>query len=334
MGRSICSKRSILAGMAILVLGVLIAQCNSVSGQTHPERFRLAGRYDGNRVIIYFDAVKFNKTVPPNAPRMVNPVAVGFFQPVELPASYIANFLKEPDAYRFALGEEYDVLTSSTAISVKLTTLVGTEGDEEVGNDSYIGALATVTGECPLPESNDYYAVRRHQEPVCGSKAQPGHPIRFSRKFATLVNEPVRFDVQTQIVSLLTQRMMSTASDLQRHAAEGHSPAFAVQPFRVADGSLRYYATAQWKSGARPARSDFSLGAWIASGPTLRILAVEANQNVNLPRILNVANLGGGETGIILANGGEDSISTDLVEYRDGLDVAHMRTLQSIAAGE
>jgi len=127
--------------------------------------------------------------------------------------------------------------------------------------------------------------------------------------------------------------MMSIASDPQRHATEGRSPEFAVQPFRVADGSLRYYATAQWKSGTKSA-PDFALAAWLAPSPVLNILAVEADQNLRLPKILNVADLGGGRTAIILANGGYESSSTDLVEYIDGLDAAHMRKLQSIAAGE
>ena len=156
----------------------------------------------------------------------------------------------------------------------------------------------------------------------------------FPTRFACLVHHPVRFDVQTQIVSLLTRRMMLIASDRQRRAAKGHSPAFAVQPFRVADGSLRYYAIARWKSRIKPMPSDFSLAAWLAPLRTLRVLAVEANQNMDLPQILNVVDLGGGRTGIILREGGEDSTSTDLVEYKDGADVAHMRTMQSIAAGE
>ncbi|MGH9736811.1 MAG: hypothetical protein ACRD8A_19750 [Candidatus Acidiferrales bacterium] len=323
-----------LAAWLILPVGFAGLHSGSLLAQTEREPFWIAGRYDGNRVIIYFDAVKFNNTVPANAPRIVDPVASGFFLPVELPTNYIANFLREPNAYRFDLGEEYDVLAGGDAISVKLTTLVGTEGDEGVGNDSYIGALATVVGECSLFGTNEYYVVRRHRDPVCGSPRQAWPGGVFPTRFAELMHDPVRFDVQTQIVALLTQRMTSIASEPQRHAAEGHSPAFSVQPFRVADGSLRYYAIARWKSGANPAPSDFSLGAWLVPAPTLRLLAVEANQNVDLPHILNVADLGGGRTGIILGNGGEDSASTDLVEYQDGLDVAHMRNLQSIAAGE
>jgi len=47
-----------------------------------------------------------------------------------------------------------------------------------------------------------------------------------------------------------------------------------------------------------------------------------------------VVDLGGGRTGIIVTRSGEDSNSTDLVEYRDGVDLGQMRVLQSIGAGE
>lgn len=328
------SAKFLLVLPLILLLGLVGADRTSVFGQSQREHFWLAGRYDGNRVIIYFDAVKFNKTVPSDARRIIDPVVAGFFQPVELPASYIAHFQKRPDTEHFALGEEYDVLSGSNAIHVKLTTLVGTEGDEEVGNDSYIGALGTVIGECDLLAA-EYYVVRRHREPVCGSPRQAWPGGVFPTRFAGLVHDPVRFDVQTQIVSLLTQRLMLLASDLQRHAAEGHAPAFTVQPFRVADGTLRYYAVAEWKSGARSKPSDFFVGAWLIPAPTLRVLAVEMRHpDVNLPRILNVADVGGGRTAIILSNSALDSNSTDVVEYRDGADIAHMRNIQSIGAGE
>jgi len=38
--------------------------------QAKPERFWLAGRYDGNRVIVYFDAVKFNGALPSTSRRL------------------------------------------------------------------------------------------------------------------------------------------------------------------------------------------------------------------------------------------------------------------------
>lgn len=283
-------------------------------------------------MVIYFDAVKFNNTVPRNARRLVQPVSA-IFPPIELPPDYLAGFLKQPGVFRFALGEEFDVLTGIDAIRVKLTRLVGTEGDEGVGNDSYIGALATVVGDCPLLAGTDFYVVRTHKEPICGTKPRPAHPVRIPTHFATLVNDPVRFDLQTRMVALLTERMRSIASEEARQTAEGHPPAFAVQPFQVSDGSLRYYATVKWKSGSVPADSDFSLSAWFTATPTLRILAIEGDQNFDL-QILNVADLGGGRTGMIVENQGEDSISTELLEYRDSSDAAHMRHLQSLAAGE
>jgi hypothetical protein len=322
-------RRLIVLLSCIAVLGAIALQVSPVLGQAEPEPFWIAIRYDSSRVIIYFDAVKFNNTVPPNAP------SVGDSGDVELPASYIATFLKEPGAYRFELGEEYDVLIPGGAVAVKLTTLVGAEGDEGVGNDSYIGALATVVGECHLYDQQSRYIVRRHQEPVCGSKLQPGQT--FPTKYATLISEPMRFDIQTQIVSLMTERMksaMSSASDAQRRALDGLSPEFTVQPFQVADGSLRYYASAAWKTGKEASGYDFHLGAWLDPAPTVHILAFETNQNFNLPTILNIGDLGGGKTGIILANSGEDWGSTDLVEYADGVDSTHMRKIQSLSAGE
>jgi hypothetical protein len=325
------SGRLFAQGLSLVTAIVVMQPCR-LAAQRSSEPFWIAGRYDGNRVIIYFDAVKFNKSVPRNARRITLP-ASPFFPPIELPPNYIAEFFKAPGAFRFALGDAFDVLTGGDAISVKLTSLVGTEGDEEVGNSSYIGALASVIGECPLLVGTEFYAVRTHREPVCGTESTPGHPVRVPTHFATLVNDPVRFDIQAHIVALLIERMRSIASGLKREAAEGRSPAFAVQPFRVSDGSLRYYATAQWKSDSTSAQSNFTLGAWLAATPTLRILAVEADQYFDL-HILNVANLGGGRTGIILATQGEDSISTDLIEYRDGSDATHMRHLQSIAAAE
>ena len=44
--------------------------------------------------------------------------------------------------------------------------------------------------------------------------------------------------------------------------------------------------------------------------------------------------LGGGKTAMVFSEHGDDSGSLSLVEYRDGLDLRHMRTLQTIGAGE
>jgi Ethanolamine utilization protein EutJ (predicted chaperonin) len=53
-----------------------------------------------------------------------------------------------------------------------------------------------------------------------------------------------------------------------------------------------------------------------------------------LPDLLNVIDLGGGNAGIIVSEHGDDSVSLSLVEYRDGMHLGHIRTLQSIGSGE
>src|ERR1700680_2534300 len=143
--------------------------------QAQAERFWLAGRYDGNRVVVYFGAVKLEGTTSSNAHKLVNPVAGAFFPPVELPASYIARFQITPNAEHFAIGDRYDLLLGNGVIAtIKLTLLVGCDTDEEGGNDSFIGALGTFEEKDFLVFTKGYYAVRRHQEPPSGgAKPRP-----------------------------------------------------------------------------------------------------------------------------------------------------------------
>ena len=86
------SKRTlVLVVGCALVLGLLVSWNVVFLGQTAPERFWLAGRYDGNRIIVYFDAVKFGKTVPKDAVKIHYPIADSFFSPVGLPPDYVAR---------------------------------------------------------------------------------------------------------------------------------------------------------------------------------------------------------------------------------------------------
>ena len=98
------------------------------------------------------------------ASKIVEPVVDGFFEAVELPASYVARYQQTAAAEHFSLGDQYDLLAGDgRAVAVTLTTLVGTEGDEEVGNDSYIGALGTVADRDIGYLRKQYFAVRRHR---------------------------------------------------------------------------------------------------------------------------------------------------------------------------
>ncbi|PYX45631.1 MAG: hypothetical protein DMG79_18815, partial [Acidobacteria bacterium] len=155
-----------------------------------------------------------------------------------------------------------------------------------------------------------------------------------------LESKPVEFDTQTQIVALLSDRMKALATDAQRRQAEKTSPLFQVSSFRVADGTLRYYARAFWKPEKDLDRSSYAVGAWIAPLPTPHILALEKRTcgyedfECVVPNLQNVVDLGDGKTGIIVAISGDDSASLDLLEYRDGTNLTQMHKLQSIAAGE
>jgi len=331
------SSRSFVR-LTILVLGILGAS-TPLPAQTQPERFWLAARYDRNRIVVYFDAVKFEGTLAPNSGKLAAPLAERFFDPVEIPPTYAARFSKKPTAEHFALGDRYDLILDENHIAtVTLTTLVGCETDEVVGNDSYIGALATLNDADLLFFRKDYYVLRRHEKgKEIGSEA--AMPTVWGR----LEDEPVPFDIQARIVALLSDRMKTTASASERQQAESISPKFAVQSLRQTDGTLRYYARAAWSSGEEHTENEktiYALGAWIAPLPTVHILAIETRNNPYdafenvLPSLLNVVDLGGGRTGVIVGMSGNDSSSLDLVEYRDGADLGHMCTLQSIGAGE
>jgi len=134
-------------------------------GQEPPERFWVAGRYDGNRIVVYFNKVRFEGAMSTKARKIAPPVSDLFFSPVELPISYIAELQNRPNAEHFAIGDRYDLmLGNGTIATLKLTTLVGCETDEEVGNESFIGAIGTLEQPNALVFTKGYYAVRRHLE--------------------------------------------------------------------------------------------------------------------------------------------------------------------------
>ncbi len=310
------------------LLFVLLIDSSPVAAQNARERFWLAGRYDGNRVVIYFNAVKFGSPAPPNPVKIASPVAQGFLTPEALPARYIARLQHGPDAEHFRVGDHYDLLAGGNEVAtVTLTTLVGSEGDEGVGNDSYIGALGTLDDHDGMLNASSYYVVRRHAESPGGTLQPRPNPLAG---YVGLVNEPVRFDVQAQIVPLLNQRWKTATA----------SPAFTTQAFTLFDGSLRYYVRAQWRPGDEP-RGDPThvLGAWLTRSPKLHMMAVE-RQTSNygfeyaLPTLHNVVDLGHGKVGMIVSLAGEDSAWLELVEYRDGVALAQMRRLQIIGSAE
>jgi hypothetical protein len=337
---ALAKTTAITLPLATLLLGLFTFEsalrCFAQNGS---QRFWLAGRYDGNRVVIYFDTVKFEGTLSANARAIPDPVAEAFFNPVEVPASYIARFEQKSNAEHFVLGDRYDLLLGNgTIATVRLSTLIGCETDEQVGNDSFIGALGTVEKKDSLVFAKNYYGVRRHQE--LPPNQRPKTTAEYL-KYAHLDDGPVRFDTETKIAEILSERMKIEATDAEQRLAGNIAPAFKVQPFHIADGSLRYYVRAEWKSGKETeGMPTFVLAAWITPVPTLHILSVEKRTSPydgiesGLPELLNLVDLGEAGTGIIVHISGLDSTQLRLAEYRDGLNIQGMRVLQSISTGE
>jgi hypothetical protein len=332
--------------MAALLFGLLLACNASGQGQNNPERLWIAGRYDGSRIIVYFNAVKFGGTIPANAKRLPYAVAEGFFQPVELPPSYLAGLKYGPSAEHFAIGDRYDLLLGNGGVAtVTLTTLVGAETDEGVGNDSFVGALGSLDSNGRAFDNRDalmfvksnHYVLRPHVEPLAGApRVRPVPRIQP----AGLADDPVAFNVQTRMASLLSQHWTAEATDLGRPQDARLPLAFKVQPFRIAGGNLRYYVRAEWKSGReRNGIATHVLAAWMAPLPTLHILGVEKRTSSydglegGDPSLLNVVDLGGGRTAIIVKIKREDSGYINLLVYRDG-NLTAMDRLQSVGMGE
>jgi hypothetical protein len=353
--------------LVVFALAVTSLRVVPAIAQAPMARFWLAGRYDGNRIVVFFDAVKFKGTVPRTTRTLAEPATLGFLSQKELPADYVAQFLRKSGAERFQTGDQYDLfMGDGRTTTVTLTTLVGYVSDDEDDDPSYLGALARVNQASALVGTRGYYALQRHnssgasskapsagaQSPAAGGpKESSGRALGASRTFApppesnrgifaSLFDEPVRFDLETQIAALLTERMHELASVAQQREAENLAPTLAVQSLRLADGSLRYYARAEWRAEETPeATPVFAMGAWIAPSPVLHILALEEPTSpygflYELPTVLNVVDLGGGNTGIIADISGSGDSRLGLWEYRDGANLNHMRLFQSLVMDE
>jgi hypothetical protein len=83
------SDSSLVRSIALaLAISSVQYQANA---QTPSSRVWIAGRYDANRIIVYFEAVQFNGTLPTNAQKLV-PAAKFFFDSIEVSTDFIAPF--------------------------------------------------------------------------------------------------------------------------------------------------------------------------------------------------------------------------------------------------
>jgi hypothetical protein len=328
----------------LAAVGMVLCVMPALAQQQPPQKFWVAARYDGDRIVVFFDAVQLTD-VPASARTLPIAAALGFLWQKELPPDYVAKLPRKPDAEKFQLGDQYDVLLGDGRIAVvTLTTLVGYVSDDD-DDPSYIGALGKVEDPTGLVGPRLYYALQRHDpsNPAFKQKRRPaGVSAALAARdgtFAYLINEPLRFDQQTRIASLLGEKLRASLSVERRQLAEKLVPKFSVQAFRLATGPVRYYARAEWRADGQPeGPPEFAFAAWLVADPDFRILASEDVTSPDdgflyeLPNLLNVVDLGAGRTGIILNIPGPYKDTLGLWEYRDGADLTHMHLFQSIAS--
>jgi len=235
----------------------------------------------------------------------------------------------------FAVGDRYDLLLDSGKVAaITLTRLVGDEGDEGTGGQSFIGAIGTIAKTGRRFFTRDYYAVTRHST---SRPAKTTHARAVLPK-AGLGDTSVDADTRTHLAALFTERLKADSDSVARSAAEGVEPSLSVQQFKTADGTPRYYAAATWPFAQSQERSAYKLGAWLTTKPTLKMLAVETClcevDTPQLPRLLNVVDLGRGRTGLIVEVKGQYLWEFGLYEYRDGVNLRKMRVLQMTGVGD
>ena len=328
-----------VAGVALAISSLHAApmRAQRKTEQKKPERFWLAYRYDSTRVVVYFDTVKFNGAMDTTGHKIGGLKAETFLSPVALPAGYVAGFQKRPGAEHFAVGDRYDLLLDSgTVAAITLTRLVGDEGDEGTGGQSFIGAIGTIAKAGRPFFTKDYYAVTRHSalRPKKKASTRPRSPAPR----AGLGDTTIEPDALTRIAALFTERLKADSDSVARSAAETVDPSVSVQQFTTADGNLRYYAAATWPFAQSQERSAYKLGAWLTTKPAVKLLAVETClceiDTPQLFRLLNVVNLGRGRTGVIVETKGQYLWEFGLYEYRDGLTLRKMRVLQTMGVGD
>lgn len=300
------------------------------------ERVWIAGRYDRTRVVLYFDTATFHGTIPAGAPTMKAPVAVFPFDARVLPAAYIARLPRARDAEHFAVGDHYDLLLDGgRAFTVTLTTLVGFESDEYVGNSSYIGALGTLaTADVPRFASQSYFVARRHvdQDP----RAAAAHTDRRAPA-AGLVRTPVPAGTRQRVTALLRARLATDADSAVRADVRTVPLRLEkVQPFRLAGGVLRYHVKARMEIVGTVC---WMIDAWMMPPPkaqlmegTVRTCLLDGPHGT--PELLSVVSLGDGRTGLTLFVPQGDGWSYYLMEYRDGEGFGKMRILRGLTFGE
>lgn len=320
----------IVMSCAGLVAAVLSSAFPVRAPSAATERIWIAGRYDQSRIVVYFATAHFHDTNPPSSREIAPPKADGFFDPVSLSRSDMERFRTATATEHFAIGDRYDLLLDNGHVAtVTLTSLVGFMSDEQVGNDSYVGALGQVSRDDMRFFTRDYYVLRPH------APVQRDRPLRGG-----LASDAVSPSMDSAIAQLLRARL-SADTNVARSDRKALPFTFSgVTAITLADGTRRYYARAYF--GSKDDGPCANIEAWVAPEQGrrgLRTLATAAHacqydMPKDLPELLNVVDLGDGRIALIVNLFGTDGRSVLLYEYRDGATLAEMRVLQSISVSE
>jgi hypothetical protein len=166
----------------------------------------------------------------------------------------------------------------------------------------------------------------------------------------------VPFAIQSRIAALIEQYRHAHPDKLGPHACDNSgnlSLSFTAQSVHVAAGGLRYYVRAGWKTpqgdygecltgSLKRGNPNYVRAFWLGSQPDLRLHIIDVEERTSpyqrldevLPDLVNVVDLGNGNTGLIVIFAGEDSSALDLLLYREGVRLRDMPRLQSIEQGE
>lgn len=300
--------------------------------QATADRFWLAFRYDTSEVLIYFGAVKFGSTTVNGSVKIPAPIITHFpFPPIGLASGHVRRFQTARGAERFSIGDQYDLLLGNGRVSsVTLTRYVGFLSDEEVGNESYIGALARVP-EADRPFLRGYQAVTRHQDDLGASTAPAG---ASATPFAALAGTPADGRTTARVVADVRARIgRVTTSQLRPMALRGPATLESIQQFRTVGGAVRFLVSVTF-DGCRAV-------ALLGESPTPAFAVDEyaydrcdRAESGQPPRLVNVIDLGRTRTGLIVDQRGVAGLAISLVEYRDGRPLSKLPVLQLLAVGE
>lgn len=310
----------------------------------------LAGRVDAGtadpvRIVIYFDTVHFGKW--PSGLRAIQPKAAGFMGFSVLPTEYVDS-LVPPSRRVFHRGDRFELLTGNgSPTPITLTDLVGFLGDEDVGNVSYVGAMATVPASALQSVTRNNYVVRpagaHATASVAGSrivrvdvpKATQAVIVAQLQALAARgdANAPV---FEGPMADMMAEFRLETQVKAQSDAQHDSLTIDDITAFRLADGQLRYYVRARFAPGDE---CSTMYSAFVTPTPSLHVVAAdvrrcESDMGKEMEQLLNVVDLGNGEAALVTHMFGGDGFGMDLWKFRDGASLFQMCHVQGVSQGE